>query len=580
MENYDKMYCRLCAECKGPDKLLDLDKDREKCVEINKKLEHLNAVSVNVSNHDMLPKTVCYVCWDSLNKATEFLDRLLKAQSILSKLFPRKESSKQDNSDEDVTHTFDDIFSPQPHNDDEEVKIKEENIPLIKLKAYNEAINAVNHANMSTTLSNTTSVKLEPKEESSDSPDSSEDAPQDSTDPYGLNVQALLDAAMGDIPFTPNITLYAKELKVRSKKSIKKWKDYPWVCLHCNHEFPDVQILRVHCREVHNKCATFTCVHCEMSKCYDYDSFVNHVRIHKKSLRNLCQYCDIKTENLEQHLETHFNKSQRACPECGEILRNDVALLKHTREFNCVKIRKPRRKRGTPITEADLTCKLCHKVYKNLNSLRDHHKLHTQERKRNYTCDRCGKTFFNKGTLTTHIMSHDKIRPHVCKICNRSFLFPNMLRRHVEMHSGIKPYSCEQCGRCFRLQYQLNAHKIIHTDSLPYICQYCSKAFRFKQILKNHERQHTGAKPYSCQLCNMEFTNWSNYNKHMKRRHNTDTSKKKITPEGVFPVNPLTGQLIQIEDPEGTEAWKNSIMIPGKRGKKKVIKQEVTAKHE
>lgn len=201
-------------------------------------------------------------------------------------------------------------------------------------------------------------------------------------------------------------------------------------------------------------------------------------------------------------------------------------------------------------------------------------KLHTIDRKRNYTCDRCGKMFYNKGTLTSHILSHDKNRPHVCRICNKSFLYPNMLRRHVEMHSGVKPFSCEQCGRCFRLQYQLNAHKIIHTDSMPYVCSYCSKAFRFKQILKNHERQHTGAKPYSCQHCGMEFTNWSNYNKHMKRRHNTDTSKKKITPEGVFPINPETGQIIQVQDPVGTEEWKTKIMIPGKRGKKKVIKQE------
>ena len=60
----------------------------------------------------------------------------------------------------------------------------------------------------------------------------------------------------------------------------------------------------------------------------------------------------------------------------------------------------------------------------------------------------------------------------------------------------------------------------------------------------------------------------------MKRRHNTDTSKKKITPEGVFPINPETGQIIQVQDPVGTEEWKTKIMIPGKRGKKKVIKQE------
>lgn len=40
-------------------------------------------------------------------------------------------------------------------------------------------------------------------------------------------------------------------------------------------------------------------------------------------------------------------------------------------------------------------------------------------------------------------------------------------------------------------------------------------------LLQIHERQHTGVKPYECRACNHKFTNWPNYNKHMKRKHDT-----------------------------------------------------------
>lgn len=546
----EKLYCRFCAESKIANKLLNFQDDTKKQDEILCKLTFVNAVYVDITSSDILPKTMCLVCYDSLNKAYDFLEGVKRAQDVLSNIFTVPADNKCDTSDDGEMPVFDDFLC----NDDPD-GVKEE----------------CNNSNKSKNLME---VTLEVKQELKEEPDLEDQPSFDET----LNVQDILDAAMCNSSFASNVTIYAKELSDLSKKNVKTWKDYPWVCGYCNIEFLNIEMLRSHCKVVHGKCSAFMCIDCKVGRNENFASFIKHVRKHRKSLRHHCYYCDNiieKSEKLPAHISSHFSKSQIPCPLCGEILTSEESLKIHLQDFNIVKQkRRPRRKPGTPLTIEDLTCGLCKKVYKNPNSLRDHMKLHTMDRKRNYTCDRCGKMFYNKGTLTSHILSHDKNRPHVCRICNKSFLYPNMLRRHVEMHSGVKPFSCEQCGRCFRLQYQLNAHKIIHTDAMPYVCSYCNKAFRFKQILKNHERQHTGAKPYSCQHCGMEFTNWSNYNKHMKRRHNTDTSKKKITPEGVFPINPETGQIIQVEDPVGTEEWKTKIMVPGKRGKKKIIKQE------
>ncbi|XP_039748354.1 gastrula zinc finger protein XlCGF26.1-like isoform X2 [Pararge aegeria] len=554
MEKSRNVHCRLCAEPKTSDKMLDISSDELKYEEVSKKLYFLNAVYVNVNKDNVLPKTICFVCYESLNKAYDFLDKVKRAQTILYNIYPLDDEKCSSNDERPVTY--------------DEASDAESGPDLIKLEIPTVK-NDLNNLHTELMIDKDT-IKNEPKDEI--------DASQESHNyDQTLNVQDLLDAAMCNVSY-PEVTLYAKEVSNAKKKAISSWKEYPWICLHCDIEFLDIVTLRLHSKLTHSKCSAFVCIDCNNFGSGDFDYFIKHVKLHRKKLRKKCHYCDetINEDTLPFHIEQHFQKNQVSCTNCGEILKNNESLQKHLVEYNSKKPkRKPRRKRGTPLTIEDLTCGMCKKVYKNPNSLRDHMKIHTDDRKRNYTCDRCGKTFYNKGTLTSHIMAHDKVRPHICRICNKSFLFPNMLRRHVEMHSGIKPFSCEQCGRCFRLQYQLNAHKIIHTDSMPHVCQYCNKAFRFKQILKNHERQHTGAKPYSCQSCSMEFTNWSNYNKHMKRRHGLDTSKKKITPEGVFPINPQTGELVQFSD-AGTEEWKTKIMIPGKRGKKKVIKKEDT----
>lgn len=52
-----------------------------------------------------------------------------------------------------------------------------------------------------------------------------------------------------------------------------------------------------------------------------------------------------------------------------------------------------------------------------------------------------------------------------------------------------------------------------------------------------------GERPYSCNECQHHFTNWPNYNKHMKRRHGINTSvtcrtKQDIPPTGMPHRNP------------------------------------------
>lgn len=260
METFEKVYCRFCAELKSSEKLLNLDDDEKRNNEILLKLSFLSADYVVVSDRDSLPKTVCFVCYDSLNRAYEFLDKVKKSQEILTTIFTDADASKYDLSDDD-RNAFDDLFAEEAIDDDStDVK------PLISPPKDKLA------------------VQIEVKDESKEESDPC--SPQDSADNFDqtLNVNDIIDAAFSTRS-TYNIQIYAKELTDLSKKAIKSWKNYPWLCAYCNIEFLDLDMLRSHAKVVHGKCSAFSCIDCRTWKKDDFNGFIKHVRRHRKILR-------------------------------------------------------------------------------------------------------------------------------------------------------------------------------------------------------------------------------------------------------------------------------------------------------
>lgn len=256
MEN---LYCRFCAEPKSSEKLLNLQDDTKKQDEIVSKLAFVNAVYVNVTSSDMLPKTVCLICYDNLNKAYDFLDSVKRAQDVLNNIFTVTDESKCDLSDDDRLTVFDDFLC----NDDSSAMKTEDGKPN---KFTDEA---------------QIDVRVEVKREMKEEPDLDDQPSYDDT----INVQDILDAAMCNAPYTSNVTIYAKEIPDLSKKDVKTWKDYPWICGYCNIEFLNIDMLRSHCKVVHGKCSAFMCIDCKVGRNEDFASFVKHVRKHRKSLR-------------------------------------------------------------------------------------------------------------------------------------------------------------------------------------------------------------------------------------------------------------------------------------------------------
>ncbi|KAK5964945.1 putative transcription factor yin yang 2, partial [Trichostrongylus colubriformis] len=99
------------------------------------------------------------------------------------------------------------------------------------------------------------------------------------------------------------------------------------------------------------------------------------------------------------------------------------------------------------------------------------------------------------------------------------------LRKHAKVHA-VRNFSCERCGRTFIERTKLNRHMLTHTGERAFRCQFdgCSKAFSLEANLKSHIKTHTGEKPHKCQICQHAFSHPYNLRVHIARRHKEQSS--------------------------------------------------------
>ncbi|XP_026466927.1 zinc finger protein 675-like [Ctenocephalides felis] len=302
------------------------------------------------------------------------------------------------------------------------------------------------------------------------------------------------------------------------------WDTYPWLCTVCSKKCETVMELRSHYSEIHRSSPKYMCADC--TKPYNkYHTFISHVRAHRIHLRFCCDMCSkyfANRKTLGLHRSQHCEKRPYICRKCGKGFRAQSALQVHSRAHLPDELKNK------------YHCDLCPKRFGTKPNLMAHKRIHSGIR--DYTCDQCGKSFIQKGNLDNHMLTHMNYRPYSCDICGKAFKTAMRLKKHETVHSGLKPHQCDVCGRQFRERGTLREHHRIHTGAMPFSCEFCGKCFRFKGVLTTHRRQHTGERPYSCLECQHHFTNWPNYNKHMKRRHGINTSVTVRKPQTIPPT--------------------------------------------
>ncbi|XP_018404439.1 PREDICTED: uncharacterized protein LOC108781066 [Cyphomyrmex costatus] len=131
-------------------------------------------------------------------------------------------------------------------------------------------------------------------------------------------------------------------------------------------------------------------------------------------------------------------------------------------------------------------CLQCDSTFDRASQLDYHHRsLHLGERSQ--ICQICGKGFFRKADLRTHLNIHLGTNFYICEICGRKFSHISNLIRHCRMHTGIKPYSCSICDKNFTQMSSLARHKqMIHGISKEVMQQYYNPSISDKSQINSH----------------------------------------------------------------------------------------------
>ncbi|KAL0124799.1 hypothetical protein PUN28_006570 [Cardiocondyla obscurior] len=540
--------CRLCAETK--ENLIGIYDAEGQKLAIETKIA--KCLQIQVLMTDGLPLAVCIDCCDSLNQCSEFFEKTNQAQISLRQLLtnPKSEPQPVEPNIDFIEETI-----PFPKN---EVSNGEEIAQCQLPNNYiNDTVNILNASYF---------IKESNKNENDKTQDSTaqDNAKQKKCNKMQIKKSSLkqtkkrlkkkgqiqkieeeselhissqidkeTEREQNNVALKDNIIIvdsYIPEIETESnleiretrtvdakhgRKKFENLERYPWLCTDCNDKLPSLEALEEHHETVHNQQAKYMCVQC--CKVYDkYYGFLTHVKRHKNKAKFSCEDCGksfVHKKVLDSHKTIHSEERPYVCQTCGKAFRQQSALCIHNRCHlpETMKNRFP--------------CDQCDKRFSTKPNLVTHKRIHSGVR--NFTCDQCGKSFIQKGNLEAHFLTHSLDKPYNCSQCTKAFKTPLQLKKHETVHTGAKPHQCAVCGRTFREKGTLREHHRIHTGAMPFTCEFCGKCFRFKGILTTHRRQHTGERPYSCLECQHHFTNWPNYNKHMKRRHGINTSHTK-----------------------------------------------------
>ncbi|XP_058789998.1 uncharacterized protein LOC131663550 [Phymastichus coffea] len=284
-----------------------------------------------------------------------------------------------------------------------------------------------------------------------------------------------------------------------------------------------------------------------------------HVKSRHMNLEKVfkCPQCTKKfafRTKLTFHLKSvHTNNRPFLCEDCGCNFKNPASLRHHRiRKHAPVDNKKECHicKKLVPVYGMSkhmhthkaytIKCDHCDKMFKNTSTLKQHLRIHEDQRQ--YKCDMCGVGFNRRDGLRLHLKVHEKpdskgLKECVCQVCNQKFPSHSMLVIHRNReHKDGRNYTCHICNRSMISTRSLEWHMAhIHNEVVPGLpkdastvdvetkrvtCTHCGKNFKTEMILRTHiKNTHTEKEPMKCLDCEEMFMSEVRWKHHMMTIH-------------------------------------------------------------
>jgi len=258
--------------------------------------------------------------------------------------------------------------------------------------------------------------------------------------------------------------------------------------------------------------------------------------------------------------------------------------------------------RGENLTSLKCLWKDCSAEAKTVSKLKDHIRVHSQERL--VACPTCGGLFANRSKFFDHCkrqvagggsttslkcsycskrfsterLLRDHMRAHInqfkCPLCDMTCPRPSSLAAHMSYkHFQVKTFACTKkgCGYKGKTDMDVQRHYRTHLGDESYLCPYegCQYSARAKSNVKHHiEKVHEGSGPkYLCHLCpdNKRFDRGNYLTNHLinihKLRWPSGHSKfryKRDEESGLFSLQTLRFESVELVE-KTVEAAADSI---------------------